>query len=261
MYGQASYNFVVAAAAFTALILSVLAFRQSNVTSARASEESQRQAPLSMSTILPWLFIVVIVVVSIGVIWWRHSSSRQEHTKQQGEQHDVYDAVASDAHSIKAIVQMMIGALAVCIVGWQFLHAGLGGIGVGLAAAAVVELAYTLFTPGPDEALDPLLLALSAKMLMQLAKFPGSAERDGREFLGQAGGLLILGALLAILFGARLFLAERQKGDEIPRIWWVYRKKSDHTLAQTTTNETPLWQQRERDDSEDPTDVGGFRSQ
>lgn len=31
-------------------------------------------------------------------------------------------------------------------------------IATALAVAAALELAYTLFTPGPDEAIDPLML-------------------------------------------------------------------------------------------------------
>lgn len=95
----------------------------------------------------------------------------------------VYDAVQGYAYLVKAILQMLIGVVAVAIVGWKFLHHPppiraaqgetgtsllLDGIGVGLAAAAVVELAYTLFTSGPDEALDPLMLGLSAALLIQL---------------------------------------------------------------------------------------------
>jgi hypothetical protein len=49
-------------------------------------------------------------------------------------------------------------------------HQVFNTIGVGLAVAAGVELAYTLFTDGPDEALDPLMLALSAALILQLGK-------------------------------------------------------------------------------------------
>ena len=41
---------------------------------------------------------------------------------------------------------------------------------VGLAAAAALELAYTLFTPGPDEAIDPLLLGVSSTFLFLASK-------------------------------------------------------------------------------------------
>src|SRR4051812_10895055 len=39
----------------------------------------------------------------------------------------------------------------------QVADATLGGAGVGLAIAAAIELAYALFTNGPDEAINPLL--------------------------------------------------------------------------------------------------------
>jgi hypothetical protein len=37
-----------------------------------------------------------------------------------------------------------------------------------LAAATVIQLAFTLFTLGPDEALDPVLLAIASALLLQL---------------------------------------------------------------------------------------------
>ena len=36
---------------------------------------------------------------------------------------------------------------------------------VGLAVAAALELAYALYTPGPDEAIDPLILGVSSTFL------------------------------------------------------------------------------------------------
>jgi hypothetical protein len=40
----------------------------------------------------------------------------------------------------------------------------------GLAVAAAFELAYTLYTPGPDEALNPLLLGVSSAFLFLASK-------------------------------------------------------------------------------------------
>lgn len=40
----------------------------------------------------------------------------------------------------------------------------------GLAVAAAFELAYTLYTPGPDEALNPLLLGTSSAFLFLASK-------------------------------------------------------------------------------------------
>lgn len=67
----------------------------------------------------------------------------------------------------------------------------LNGISIGLAAAAALELAYTLFTPGPDEALDPLMLALSATLLLKLTQLTSPVS------MGEAVALLLLGLLLA----------------------------------------------------------------
>jgi len=47
---------------------------------------------------------------------------------------------------------------------------GLELIGEALAAATVVELAYTLFTDGPDEVLDPLMLGITAFLIIELGK-------------------------------------------------------------------------------------------
>jgi len=128
---------------------------------------------------------------------------------------------------------MVIGLIAVCAVAWHVLVSWpdittgqatrllLDGIGVGLAAAAVVELAYTLFTEGPDEALDPLMLGLSATILIELGRFGDDASPR------RAGALLLLALLLVLLFATRLFLAERhdvESGkDHTWSIWWLRR--------------------------------------
>jgi hypothetical protein len=69
----------------------------------------------------------------------------------------------------------------------------------GLAAAALIELAYTLFTPEPDEALNPIMLGLSAALLLQVA-------RVGSFKVEEAGAALLYVTALASLFGLRLFL-------------------------------------------------------
>lgn len=68
-----------------------------------------------------------------------------------------------------------------------------------LAAAALIELAYTLFTPGPDEALNPIMLGLSAALLLQVA-------RVDKFDLQEAGAALLYVLGLGGLFGLKSFL-------------------------------------------------------
>jgi hypothetical protein len=135
---------------------------------------------------------------------------------------------------------MVIGVAAVCIIGWHFIAGPTGtseevtrqlldGIGVALAAAAVIELAYTLFTEGPDEALDPLMLGIAATLIIQLGKYP---EPQGAD----AADLLLLGTLLAVLFLVRLALSERHDGAD-PNIWWIRRLR--RRTAGDTTHASP----------------------
>ncbi|MGO9790913.1 MAG: hypothetical protein ACLP8S_15875 [Solirubrobacteraceae bacterium] len=84
----------------------------------------------------------------------------------------------------------------------------------------MVELTYTLFTPGPDEALDPLMLGLAATLLLLLGHLTNV------DF-GEAAALLALGLLLAVLFATRLWLAKRSERDRVPSIWWLWRMRED----------------------------------
>jgi hypothetical protein len=68
-------------------------------------------------------------------------------------------------------------------------------IAYALAVAAAIELAYTLFTPGPDEALDPLMLGLSSALLLLVTK--GGSSPVAR-FSGVLIGVAALGALFFI---------------------------------------------------------------
>ena len=84
-------------------------------------------------------------------------------------------------------------------------------IASALAAATVIELAFTLFTPGPDEALDPVLLAIASALLFQLGKV--------QEFHWQDGLTVVLyGAALGALFVVRVFIAPDE--GRPPKLWW-----------------------------------------
>jgi hypothetical protein len=145
----------------------------------------------------------------------------------------VYHRYKPWAYEIKSAAQMIVGMITVGGVMYSFAHhiavkghlgstedvtsELLGGIGLGLAAAAVIDLAYTLFTPGPDEALDPLMLGLAASMLVLV----GGLDRNNLS-LDRAVGLLALGLLLTVLFVTRLLFAETEDDDF--KVWWVRRR-------------------------------------
>ena len=80
-----------------------------------------------------------------------------------------------------------------------------------LAAATVIQLVYTLFTPGPDEALDPVLLAIATALLFQLGSVDHFRWQDGLA-------ILLYGTALSALFAVRVFIAPDE--DKPPRLWW-----------------------------------------
>jgi hypothetical protein len=137
-----------------------------------------------------------------------------------------YIWIAPKAKLLKAVIQMFIGGLAVARLGaymwhrhswhWNPLFTGaddsLALIGRALAAATVVELAYTLFTDGPDEVLDPLMLGISAFLIIELGK-------TGTHIAWGTGlGLLLTAITLALLFAIRQKFIE--SSDPVPPFWW-----------------------------------------
>jgi hypothetical protein len=84
-------------------------------------------------------------------------------------------------------------------------------IASALAAATVIELAFTLFTPGPDEALDPVLLAIASALLFQLGKVDQFHWQDGLA-------VVLYGMALGALFVVRVFIAPDE--DRPPKLWW-----------------------------------------
>lgn len=107
------------------------------------------------------------------------------------------------AHTAKTALQMIIGvAAAVVIVRSAMQHDGFPDvaattdkIAAALAVSAAIELAYTLFTPGPDEAIDPLMLGLSSGLLIISAKLH---ERPVPLGVALLLGVVGLGVLFAI---------------------------------------------------------------
>ena len=141
------------------------------------------------------------------------------------------------ASRVKAVLQMLIGVYAVGWLAWAFLMSHRVGscvppapgtreqfcylippaklafqiIADALAAATVIQLAYTLFTPGPDEALDPVLLAIATALLYQLGTVTTFRWQDGLA-------VLLYGVTLGGLFVVRVFIAPNE--DRPPKLWW-----------------------------------------
>jgi hypothetical protein len=129
--------------------------------------------------------------------------------------HPVYNAYRFRAEGIKIILQMLIGsALAgilviklICrAVGWgarywAFQMTTLDLVGHALAYSAGIELAYTLFTPGPDEALDPVLMGLAAAALLAFAQI-------NTLVIGQAASAALYCACIGGLFAVRKYFTK-----------------------------------------------------
>lgn len=196
------------------------------------------------------LFVLGIVVYGLFVIRRARLAKAQanaagsvadnngqgDQKKALAEPTSIYDLLQPYAKNVKAALQMAIGVITVIAVGWRYIDSlgnvdatkvFLDGIGIGLAAAAALELAYTLFTDGPDEALDPLMLGLASTLLLKLAELSDTAS------FSQVGVLALLALLLIGLFAARLLLAE---STEDPKVWWIRQLKASgadrgHPLA------------------------------
>lgn len=137
----------------------------------------------------------------------------------------LYAWIAPKARLLKAVVQMLIGVLAVANLGAQMRKGhiwwspgfptaenSLKLIGSALAAATVVELAYTLFTDGPDEVLDPLMLGITTFLIIELGRTTTHIT------WGTGFGLLLSIIALGVLFAIRQRFIEDTA--PVPPFWW-----------------------------------------
>lgn len=118
------------------------------------------------------------------------------------------------AHGIKVFLQMIVGIGAIIDIGWHVFnsvsnHKGTAPLAPSiktsvavivsaLAVAAAIELAYTLFTPGPDEALEPLMLGLSSGILFLITENVDKNLSAPAQFSAVLLGVLALGVLFLI---------------------------------------------------------------
>jgi len=83
-------------------------------------------------------------------------------------------AVTTWTKRFKYILQGMIGVSIMAMVLIQVVYVVLGyndifiltWVGKALIFSAAIDLAYMLFTPGPDEAIDPVIVAMAATVLI-----------------------------------------------------------------------------------------------
>ena len=141
-----------------------------------------------------------------------------------------YKLLAPVAQIVKALLQMAIGVIAVGAIihrfwvqwdvpldSWKPEDYVFARIGLALGIAAAVELAYTLFTDGPDEVLDPLMLGVAAALLLQLGKVHEFNYHDG------IAALLYVTALAALFAVRERLLIEKQKSGDFSAWRHLYR--------------------------------------
>lgn len=75
-----------------------------------------------------------------------------------------------------------------------------------LAYSAGVDLAYMLFTPGPDEAIEPLILGLASAILFSISNISDIADLE----LAKEIGLYVL-ILFFLFFMKALFIPKKDK--------------------------------------------------
>lgn len=121
---------------------------------------------------------------------------------------ELYAWASPKAHLAKVALQMLAG-IAIAVQTFAIVvdrrsplasdaekHQVLTSVAAWLAVAAAFELAYTLFTDGPDEAVNPVLLAVAAATVFVLAS--STVDKPGTVL-----ALVGLGVLIAILFEVR----------------------------------------------------------
>ncbi len=82
----------------------------------------------------------------------------------------------------------------------------LGIIGYGLVVSAGIDLAYMLFTPKLDEAVEPLLVALSAGVILLLSE--GPRPNSEAVWAAPVAALLMVASIVALFWVKKNFLEE-----------------------------------------------------
>ena len=162
--------------------------------------------------------------------------------------HPKYERWKPRARTIKIIAQMFIGALLAIILvskfwlhiiefnypAWlsyvEYIHSlrTLHIVSLALAYSAGIELAYMLFTPGPDEAINPLISGVASALLYSITKSNNLDIKNGIS-------LILLVIVLAALFMIKEFFIEdeedkeKKKGRRIDK----FRGRANHSIQST----------------------------
>jgi len=167
----------------------------------------------------PWLLPGVVAVVSlaalalVGLGVARTRAGLRHRRVAAAEELDIHAVMQPYAENVKVVLQMFIGGCLTVVVLLRLLHTvGIGFalplltsyvydrptlevVAAALAYSSALELAYALFTRGPDEAVEPLIMGLAAAIL---AVVSGIAKVDVGNALGVALLVLALAGLFTI---------------------------------------------------------------
>lgn len=131
----------------------------------------------------------------------------------------LYDEYEPYAKNVKILIQMLIGIILGLflllkvfanifdVLGIQFLHPlaiqnPLNIVAYGLFFSTGIDLAYMLFTDGPDEAIDPLMTGLGAAILLGIAKIDFQQVQQGITLFLAVGALAGLFATKKYIFNS-----------------------------------------------------------
>ena len=147
--------------------------------------------------------------------------------KDTAKTHGLYNFLRHYAESVKILIQMVIGvilSIALVIDGIAFLfyvsskpstivispYNPLDIIAYGLFFSTGVDLAYMLFTPGPDEAIEPVMTGLAAAILLGIGNLGDISKLN----MQQAEILFLAVAALAGLFATKKYLFDSLDEDK-----------------------------------------------
>jgi hypothetical protein len=146
------------------------------------------------------------------------NSSQEKNTSRISRAKKFLETVQDWAQLVKTFLQYIIGVTIVALLLVQVLTLALNNelhlayleqeasnllkiVAVGLIISTVIELAYMLFTNGPDEAIDPIITAVAAVLLIRLPSPTLSSHKNISST--RIFEILTYGVIVAVLIGVR----------------------------------------------------------